>query len=121
MDRLTLGTATPTGDPHVDRAVAQVVAVARPLRVIAFGSRIAGTPRPDSDVDLLVVLPDGTPCRQAMAEIGARLPIGPVEVDVLVATPAVLDCHHNNPGLIYRTILRHGRDVYAAPRETVVL
>jgi hypothetical protein len=35
-------------------------------------------------------------------------------MDVLVATPSVLERHRDNPGLIYRTILEEGREVYAA-------
>ena len=37
-----------------------------------------------------------------------------VAMDVLVATPSVLERHRDNPGLIYRTILEEGREVYAA-------
>jgi len=33
-------------------------------------------------------------------------------VDVLVATPSDLERHKNNIGLIYRTILREGKDLY---------
>ena len=99
-------------DPLVQALVDQIVAEADPLRVILFGSRATGTARPDSDVDLLVVMPDGTPRRQAAIEIGARLPILDVDVDLLVATPAVLDHYRHSPALIYREVLRTGRDVY---------
>lgn len=108
---------TPPVDPLVQAVVDQIVAEARPLRVVLFGSRAAGTARPDSDIDLLVVLPDGTPRRQAMVEIGAQLPIFDVDVDLLVATPEVLEQHRDNPGLIYREILRTGRDLYDADHK----
>ncbi|WP_420456741.1 nucleotidyltransferase domain-containing protein [Rubrivirga sp.] len=99
-------------DPVVREIVDRIVAEASPLRVVLFGSRATGTARPDSDVDLLVVMPDGTPCRQAMVKIGARLPILDVDVDVLVATPSALDRHSDNPGLVYRQALRTGRTLY---------
>jgi hypothetical protein len=35
-------------------------------------------------------------------------------VDIIVATPSDLERHRDNPGLIYRTILEEGREVYAA-------
>jgi uncharacterized protein len=38
-----------------------VVAYFKPQRVILFGSRARGVPRPDSDIDLLVVVDDDTP------------------------------------------------------------
>jgi len=38
----------------------------------------------------------------------------PLPVDILVTTAADLARHQNNPGLIYRTILQEGRQLYAA-------
>jgi len=35
-------------------------------------------------------------------------------VDVIVATPAHLEKHKNTIGLIYRTVLREGKELYAA-------
>ena len=105
-------TPPPPVDPLVQALVDQIVAEADPLRVVLFGSRAAGTARPDSDVDLLVVMPDGTPRRRAAVEIGARLPILEVDVDLLVATPELLDRYQDSPALVYREALRTGRDVY---------
>ena len=34
--------------------------------------------------------------------------------DIIVATPSDLEKHQDNIGLIYRTILQEGREVYAA-------
>ena len=102
------------GGPLVRPLVEQIVAEFAPLRVVLFGSRAAGTARPDSDVDLLVVMPDGTPRRRAMVEIGARLPRPGVGIDLLVTTPAALAEHGDNPGLVYHEILRTGREVYTA-------
>ena len=99
-------------DPLVREIVERIVLEADPLRVILFGSRAKGTARPDSDIDLLVVMPDGTPRRRAMVEIGVRLPILDVDVDLLVATPSVLEKYQDTPALVYRQILRTGRDVY---------
>ncbi len=99
-------------DPVVQPLVDQIVAEFAPLRVILFGSRATGTARPDSDVDLLVVMPDGTRCRQAMAAISARLPVGAVDVDVLVTTPTVLERRRHDPGYVYREALRTGCEIH---------
>jgi len=45
----------------VEAAVERIVATARPLRILAFGSRARGDAAPESDLDLLVVLPKGSP------------------------------------------------------------
>lgn len=105
-----------TDDPLVRRLVQSVVDGVQPLRVLLFGSRATGGARPDSDLDLLVVMPDGTDCRQMMVQASLCLPPDrDVDVDLLVATPVQLERHRDNPGLVYHQILRTGREVYAAP------
>ena len=98
-------------DPLVQPLVDQIVAEFDPLRVILFGSRATGDARPDSDVDLLVVMPDGTDRRRKMVDIGVRLP-REVSIDLLVTTPSLLAVQVNNRGLIYREIVQTGRDLY---------
>lgn len=48
-------------DPVLARIVARVVERFDPLAIYLFGSRAAGTARPDSDYDILMVLPDAFP------------------------------------------------------------
>lgn len=56
------------------RAVAaRIAAEFRPQRIILFGSRAAGTPREDSDVDLLVVMPFEGPALRKTVEILDRV------------------------------------------------
>ena len=98
--------------------VDQIVAEFAPLRVVLFGSRATGRARPDSDIDLLVVMPDGTERRQAMAEIGARLPRPGVGIDLLVTTPSLLKRQRRNPGLLYGEALRDGQDLYPVGQAT---
>ena len=107
-----------TNDPLVRAVVEQVVAEADPIRVVLFGSRATGTARPDSDIDLLVVMPDGTDRRAAMTRIGSRLRRPGVGIDLLVTTPTVLAARGDDPGMIYRTVLRTGRDLYSAARAS---
>jgi hypothetical protein len=65
-------------------------------------------------VDLLVVMPEGTCRLETTQALHLRLFGIPVSVDFLVATPADLQKHRENIGLIYRTILREGKEIYAA-------
>lgn len=109
----TSPTIRPT-DPVVDEIVRQVVAHVRPLRVILFGSRAAGTARPDSDVDLLVVMPDGTERRPVLRQLYGDIHHPHVGVDYVLATPEILERHANTIGLVYSSILRTGVEVYAA-------
>lgn len=58
-----------------------------PRKIILFGSRATGTSGPDSDVDLLVVLPfTGSQLAKAV-EILGRVHPGTYPVDLLVRTP----------------------------------
>jgi predicted nucleotidyltransferase len=98
----------------IDQVVARIVAAVQPLRIILFGSAARGSAGPDSDVDVLVVMPDGTPRRKTAQHLQRALSGVPAGVDILVTTPAALAAHRDNIGLIYRTILREGKELYAA-------
>lgn len=105
----------PTGDALPDDAVVKrfvrdIVAAVQPLRILLFGSRA----EPESDLDLLVVVPEGPDRRKVAMDLYEDIPRNGTAMDVLVATPSVLERHRDNPGLIYRTILEEGREVYAA-------
>lgn len=41
--------------PYIDHILEKLVAVYSPQKVILFGSHACGEPRPDSDIDLLIV------------------------------------------------------------------
>ncbi len=103
-----------TNQKAIDELVRRIVELARPLRIILFGSAARGATGPDSDVDILVVMPEGTHRRRTAQELYRRLTGIRIPFDLLVATPAVLEQHKDNIGLIYRTILQEGIEVYAA-------
>ena len=98
----------------LDDLVRRIVARMHPLRVILFGSNARGTARADSDVDLLVVMPEGTHRRHTAQQLYLHLQGARIAFDLLVATPSDLERHKDNPGLIYKQILAEGREVYAA-------
>jgi predicted nucleotidyltransferase len=99
-------------DTYLDAVVARIVEVADPLRIVLFGSRARGDHRPDSDLDLLVFLPDGVDRRAEMRRIGSLLPPRPVGVDLIVTTPALWQRQKDDPGLIYWTAEREGTPIY---------
>jgi predicted nucleotidyltransferase len=99
---------------QLDELVQRIVATVRPVRIILFGSAARGEMTTDSDVDVLVVMPEGTPQRRTAQELHRHFIGLPFPVDVIVATPSQLQRHRENIGLIYRTILDEGRELYAA-------
>lgn len=99
---------------QIEEAVRRVVDTVHPLRIILFGSAARGQMGPDSDLDLLVVMPDGVHRRRTAQRIYRNLFGVSAAVDIVVATASDLEKHKDTIGLVYRRALREGRDVYAA-------
>src|SRR5438067_6234752 len=72
---------------EIGRIVKCIVKKFAPERIILFGSQARGDAGPDSDVDLLVVMPVEGSVREKRLEISLALPDLPVSVDVIVTTP----------------------------------
>jgi predicted nucleotidyltransferase len=98
----------------IDELVKRIVEEVQPLRIILFGSAAKGDVARNSDVDLLVVMPEGVHRRRIAQRLYQNITRSGVPFDILVATPGDLQKHKDNIGLIYRTILQEGREVYAA-------
>ena len=101
-------------DRLIDRLVERIVEVVYPLRIILFGSAARGDMRPDSDINVVVVMPEGTNRHQVAGTLYRQLMEIPVPLDILVTTPSVIDHFSDAPSLTYYEIVREGRDVYAA-------
>lgn len=57
----------------IEELVRRIVEFVHPLRIILFGSAARGEMGPDSDFDVLVVMPDGTHRRRTAQEIYRHL------------------------------------------------
>jgi predicted nucleotidyltransferase len=101
-------------DNQTTDLVHRIVNAARPLRIILFGSAARGDDSPGSDVDILVVVPDGVHRRRTAQDIYLALLGFGAPVDIIVATVSDLEKYSDSPGLIYREALREGRVLYAA-------
>ena len=104
---------------QLDELVNRIVQAVHPERIILFGSGARGDMRPDSDLDVLdldvlVVMPEGTHRRHTAQFLHTQLFGLPFAVDILVTTPSLLEKHRHNIGLIYREILAEGTELYAA-------
>lgn len=58
-----------------------------PERIVLFGSHAYGTPTPDSDLDLLVILEFSGPAYMTAARIREALPMT-IPMDVIARTPS---------------------------------
>jgi predicted nucleotidyltransferase len=94
--------------------VHRIVEAVHPERIILFGSSARDEGRADSDIDLLVVIPEGAHRRKTAQIIYRHLLGTGLAVDVVVATPSDLAKYGDSPALVYRDALRDGRELYAA-------
>ena len=93
-------------------AVERITRQFNPLRIILFGSWARGDARPDSDLDLLVVLPQIENKRRATVEILRALNGLPVSKDVVVTTPEEIARRGDVVGHVLRPALREGKVIY---------
>ena len=98
----------------VESLVQKIVEAVHPLKIILFGSYAQDKANPDSDIDVLVVMPEGVQCRRTAQLLYRQIRGLGVPFDILVTTPGTLEKHKDNIGLIYRTVLKEGREIYAA-------
>ena len=111
---MTSGVHGAAGQATVDEVVRRVVEIAHPLRIVIFGSAVRQEAGPDSDIDILVVVPGPVHRRRLAQEIHLSFFGLGVPVDVIVATPEDLERHRGKAGTILDAALRDGREIYAA-------
>jgi len=100
-------------DEFLQEIVRRIVEVAKPEKIILFGSAAREEMGPDSDLDLLVVKPCGYRRRTAWKIERSLIGIG-IPTDTIVARPEDIERYKNTIGLIYHSTLREGKTIYAA-------
>lgn len=106
---------TPELHGKLSEVVQRLVDVYAPERMYLFGSAARGDTNIDSDLDVMVVVPDDTPAslRSAGRAYEALWGIG-VAVDVLVWTRSAFDERLHLNASLPSTIIREGRLLHAA-------
>ena len=104
-----------TAEMIISTMVERIVGRFQPSRVVLFGSQARGTAREGSDVDLLVVMGNGTDKRRTAVEIRRSLGDLPVSKDIIVATPDEIASRGHVVGTVLHAALREGKVVYERP------
>ena len=105
-----------TRPQQIDLMVKRLVERFDPDQIILFGSHARGTAGPDSDVDLLVVMPVSGPKRQKQIEMRVALHDIAVPKDIILVTPEQVAQRRNIVGTIIRPALREGKVLYVRAR-----
>jgi predicted nucleotidyltransferase len=98
----------------IDRLAEEIARRFRPECIILFGSHAYGSPGPEADVDVLVVLPfEGT--GRAMAS-SIRCAVQPgFSLDIIALTPDRLRERLGMEDFFLREIMARGKVLYEAP------
>jgi predicted nucleotidyltransferase len=105
----------PRDDQLLDKIVRNLIEAYRPERIYLFGSYARGDAGPDSDYDLLIVVPDSAPVRQQ----GSRLAYEVLwetgtAADVLVCTRGHFESRLHLAASLPTTVVREGKLLYVA-------
>ena len=106
------------GDGQRDVTLQRIVAAPRPWdpeRIILFGSHARGDAHPDSDLDILVILPDAQAVTRRTV-VDMRLAIGavPVDYDLLITSHADFEWRRDYVGTIEYPAAHEGVELDAA-------
>jgi uncharacterized protein len=97
----------------IDRMVKRIVEKFDPEQIILFGSHARGEAGPDSDVDLLVVMPVEGDVREKRIEIRLALREYHGPLDVILTTPEDFAWRKKIIGTIEYPASREGKVLYA--------
>ena len=101
-------------EQEITQFTSRVVRIFHPQRIILFGSYAYGTPSPDSDVDLLIVMPvTGKSVLKSVEILNTLNPEFPI--DLLVRTPDDLDRRLALNDFFLQEIMGKGKVLYACP------
>ena len=98
----------------IEDLIKQIGELAKPERISLFGSTARSESGSASDIDLLIIMPEGTHRRRTAQNLYRQVRGIPASFDILVATTRDIQRHKDTIGLIYRTILNEGKELYAS-------
>jgi predicted nucleotidyltransferase len=98
----------------LDLIIRRIVEVAKPEKIILFGSAARGAMGPNSDVDLLVIKRGDFHRGRLTGEIYMNLFGVGAAVDVVVVTPEDVERYRDSFALVIYPALREGKVVYVA-------
>jgi predicted nucleotidyltransferase len=100
---------------EIRQMVRRIVSQFHPEKIILFGSHARGDAGPDSDVDLLIVMPYFGSRREKQVEIRLALRNIRIPKDIVVTAPEEFLWRKEVPGAIERPAAREGKVLYAQP------
>jgi len=107
--------AKSTPEQKISEMVRRIVEGFHPDKIILFGSYARGAAGPDSDADLLVVMPVKGSKREKAIEIDVELAGIGLPKDVIVVTAEEVEKYRDVVGTLICPALREGKVLYERP------
>ena len=104
--------------PATQEMVRRLLARWNPDKIILFGSYARGTAGPNSDADLLIVMPIDGPRRPIVAEMYREIGYVGLPKDLILVTPEGLERQRDDPGTVIYPALREGIVLYDRSRRS---
>jgi predicted nucleotidyltransferase len=99
-------------DPTILAGIVKaVVRAAKPEKIVLFGSAARGEMGPNSDYDILVIKAGKFNFWRELTRIYKNLP-GTAPVDVVLATPEVVEQYRDTHCLVYCPAMKEGKIIY---------
>jgi predicted nucleotidyltransferase len=103
-----------TNDDRLAQVVRRLIEAYQPERIYLFGSKARGDAGPDSDYDLLLVVPDDAPPERRGSDLAYRALRGTgIGADVIVWTRTRFERRKHVVCSLPATVLREGRLIHA--------
>jgi predicted nucleotidyltransferase len=100
-------------DPAIlDELVRRTVQAVHPVQIILFGSAARGEMGPDSDLDVLIVMPDGCNSLAVTQTLHCQLSDLAIAKDLVVVQASDVERYGKNPYLIIHSALAEGKELY---------
>ena len=103
-----------TAQTAIRRMTNRIAKRFKPDKIVLFGSHARGTAGPDSDVDLLVIMPLNGTRREMATSIGMSLVGVNLPADVIVMSPDDIKRNRRQIGTVVCSAMREGKVVYAS-------
>jgi len=107
------GMDTALMDDILAETVRRIVESVHPKQIILFGSAIRGDMGPNSDFDLLIIIPSGGHRRRTAQTIYRKLIGVGFAIDIIVVTEDDIEKFGETMGMVIQPALKEGKVLYA--------